>query len=437
MSSYRIIAEDCLSFRRRPCQDPETVANLRDRRLRRIVTHAARTVPYYRRAFAEAGLDPRDIRGVQDLHLVAPASREELQGLPVSQRVARTFDPDRLLCHMTSGSTGEPMPVLRTRTEEALVHAYQLRAQLLCGVPLTARRAKVGKLFRPSLVHKLGLLATTEVDATSCAPVSILEELRQWRADCIDVRPGVLEPLVEAAEREGRDDWPWRWIVCGGEVLYPDLLQRAERVFGARVLERYGSHEVGLIAFRCLRCGFLHTNDDSVAVEIQRDGKLAAPGERGEILVTGLLSFALPFLRFPLGDLVVQGPSSGEKSCPFGFGSIGTIEGRQLDNLSLADGRSIPTYNLMAALRQAPGGRRFHVLQKSFQEIHIRYVPDRNEASDLGPELERRLSRALPIPMTVTTERVEQIASTESGKRRYVQSFTAGAPPSCGSHLST
>ena len=46
---------------------PEKLHQLRDRRLRSIVSYAAATVPYYRDLFRERGIDPADIRTVDDL----------------------------------------------------------------------------------------------------------------------------------------------------------------------------------------------------------------------------------------------------------------------------------------------------------------------------------------------------------------------------------
>jgi phenylacetate-CoA ligase len=321
-----------------------------------------------------------------------------------------------------------PMVVLRTRLEEALVHGYQLRSQLLFGAPLRARRAKIGKTYRAGLVHRLGLLPTIQIDAPARTPASILEELRRWRPDCIDVRPGVLDPLTEEAERQGRGDWPWRWIVCGGEVLYPDLLERAERAFGARILERYGAHEAGQIAWRCLDCGCMHTNDDSVVVEVEKDGRTALPGETGEVLVTSLLSFAMPFIRLRLGDLAERG--SDQNPCRFGFARIGSVQGRRIDNLALADGRSIPAYGLMAAVRRAAGVRRFQIIQESFDEVRVLYVPADGSSADLGGEVERLLRPALPAAMNITAECVSDIPLAESGKYRSVRSLPAQPRPS-------
>jgi phenylacetate-CoA ligase len=387
------------------------------------VLHAARSVPYYQRWFAEAKLDPHDIRSLRDLALLPPSSRENLQRVPLSDRVARGVPPDSLVRHSTSGSNGEPLVVLRSRLEEALAHGYQLRSQLMMGVPVRARRAKVGKTYSAGLIHRLGFLPTVGFDPLAQPPGQLLEQLREWRADCIDLRPGILEILVEEAERDGQGQWPWRWIVCGGEVLYPELLQRAERVFGARILERYGAHEVGHIAWRCGDCDAMHASDDSVVVEILKDGRCAAPGETGEVVVTSLLSFNMPFLRYGLGDLAEQPPRAAP--CGFTFSRIGAIQGRQIDNFTLSDGRLFPSFGLMAAVRKSAGVKRFQLIQESFDEIRIRYVGE----PEVEIDLVQNVREALPAPMKITAERVALIQPAPSGKFRCVQSLLASERP--------
>ena len=322
--------------------------------------------------------------------------------------------------HSTSGSTGEPMTILRTPMEERLIHAYQLRAQWLHGIPFRARRAHVGMEYRPSLAHRTGLLPGIFIDATSTAASAILEELRSWRADSVELRPGVLESLVLAAEKAAEAEWPFRWIVCGGEVLFPDARARARKVFGCPVIERYGAHEVGSIAWRCGDCGGLHVNDDSVIVEIEKDGRPAEPGESGDVLVTGLLSFGMPILRFRLGD---HARWAAPTDCRFRYRAIEAVEGRRLDNLTLPDGRQLPSYRLMQTLREVPGVLRFQVIQLSLSEIRVRYVLADAAPADPAEPLARRARSCLPAEMSVTVECVSEIPLGASGKHHYIRSM--------------
>ena len=141
-----------------------------------------------------------------------------------------------------------------------------------------------------------------------------------------------------------------RLVIAGGEVLTPLLRRQIVESFGAPVRELYGTHEFGIIAWQCPQADTLHVADDSVIVEVLKDGRAATPGESGEVVITRLHAFAMPFIRYRLGDLVTQGDSP----CPCGapFSTVLTVQGRMLDYFPLAGGRLFHPYELVAVIVQ-------------------------------------------------------------------------------------
>jgi phenylacetate-CoA ligase len=107
------------------------------------VQHAYERVPYYRRRFQEIGLDPREIRGLSDLQRIPLTSRGDLQILQIEEAVAQGTSIPDLCVHRTSGSTGEPMWIRRTWTEEHVLRAFRLRVLRKLGMRLTDKRASV------------------------------------------------------------------------------------------------------------------------------------------------------------------------------------------------------------------------------------------------------------------------------------------------------
>jgi len=85
--------------------------------------------------------------------------------------------------------------------------------------------------------------------------------------------------------------------------------------------------------------GRLHVCDDAAIVEILRNGEPVKEGEQGEVVVTGLFSKTMPFIRYRTGDLATRGPDS----CPCGqpFSTLDAVLGRTADYLHLPDGRSV------------------------------------------------------------------------------------------------
>ena len=87
-------------------------------RLRRLLKHAYKQVPYYRRLFDEHGIRPKDISNIDDLQKIPILTKRVLQQENPSDFVAEGVDPNQCVAIRTSGSTGLPLTVFRTKDEE-------------------------------------------------------------------------------------------------------------------------------------------------------------------------------------------------------------------------------------------------------------------------------------------------------------------------------
>src|SRR5205085_8254840 len=110
----------------------------------------------------------------------------------------------------------------------------------------------------------------------------------------------------------------------------------------ARIVETYTSTEAGLMAYQCPRDPRLHLCEDRVLVEIV-DGAGHATREMGEIVVTNLANWTTPIIRYRgLGDFCRW----KESACPCGsiLRSIGDLEGRRAESITLPDGSLLSPY---------------------------------------------------------------------------------------------
>jgi len=120
--------ETMYSLLRHPHVAREVIVAFQNKQLRRLITHAYKNVPYYRRLFDQNGLKPNDIKSVSDLSIVPITSKKDLQSLPAEEVVARGVNPKNLIVRRTSGSSGEPLTIRRTWLEERLLGLFRLRA---------------------------------------------------------------------------------------------------------------------------------------------------------------------------------------------------------------------------------------------------------------------------------------------------------------------
>ena len=424
-----------LAFRKHPGVSPAELKEFQDARLRRLVCHAYDAVPFYRKLFDRHRLHPRHIRGTVDLDLIPTVTKQELRAQLPRNVVASGLDPAQLLTARTSGSSGEPFVIRRTWTEQSLQYLLRLRAFGLLGVRVGDRIATVG-LVRPGspsdpkaigrALHATGLKQTLKIDGLQ-DPAAIVAQLDAYRPDVVTGMPGMLcrvaDHLMDQEERKVRP----RLLIVGGEVLTPVMRRRLAEGFGAPVRETYASHEFPLLGWECARGGGFHTCDDGVILEVVHEGRPAREGERGEVVATNLHAYAMPFIRYRLGDIATRGEHHPNCSQP--FSSIRSIQGRMIDYFQLPDGRVIHPYQILSSF--IAGGdswiRQYQLLQEREDRIVLRVQPAQAPGSERLSALEQSVLSLLGPQVDFQVQLVDDIPLEETGKFRPSRSLVRSA----------
>jgi phenylacetate-CoA ligase len=409
------------------------VLQMRDRALRRLITHAYENLPYYRRLFDENGLDPRDIRTATDLQAVPVTTKDNLRAVPVEDTVARGLDPRRLLAIKTSGVTGEPFVVRRTRFEQCVMLKLGMRAMRYFGSRTTDKLASVVRMtparrrrgLQKRFLNAFGVHRHIYVDCC-LQPEDILKALRDYGPQVLSGFAGTLAHLVEAVTPADRRETRLRFVAPSGEVLTDSMRDRISKGFGAPVYDRYGSHELTLIAWQCRETGELHTCDDAMIVEVLKDGRPAAPGEQGEIVATNLYAFAMPFIRYRLHDIVTMG--SEQCACGEPFSTIRKIEGRVVDYFLLPDGRWMHPYQIVNPLVNTTDWvRRFQLIQERMDRLVLLLVPSRQPSAEELTALQRNAAPPLGSGVKLRIELVPEIEAGPGGKLRVFRPLAVRA----------
>lgn len=403
---------------RNPFAPPERIRELQQARLVQLVRHAFRNVPFYTQRFTERGFNPHARLRVE-LSAIPITSKTDIKQAPFESRLAHGVAPEGAVIHETSGSTGEPMRILHTRDEAARLFGRRLRAQVLSGVRPWRRRVSLGSQPSRRWPHRLGLF---RIDALplSRTPAEMAAALTELRPHILRGPGSSLELLAEQHPDE-LAALRLKLLITGAEQLSARTRQTLQQTAGCPVVDFYGASECNLIAWECRRCGLYHTCDDSVIVEVLRDGAPARPGEEGEIFVTSLDSFAMPVLRYQLGD-VVRLPAD-PPPCAIRFGVIESIEGRVVDFLWLPSGRRLSPYLLMDQLDEMQGLRRYEAEQPSPDQLVVRLQlePGRS-ADDTQAEALRRCRDLIAEDVDIECRFVERFHLDPLQKRRFVRS---------------
>ncbi len=362
------------------------VAGFRDAQLRKIVSHAYRNVAFYRSLLDRHGIVPEDIRGHADLACIPITTRSEIQEASLSARIADGVDPTSLLEFRTTGSTAQCLAVARTWREQKLLslfavramRSYGLRPRDVIGVPRVEVPAHPRDNQIPRrIADSLGLYRRIVIGPR--AGVDQVKALYDLDSEVIQGWPTILSdiaPRWNHLRTSNRKRNAVRFVLTGGETCTPAARDNINRGFDAPVHDLYGAHETSLVAWQCAVTGEYHLSDETISVQVMRDGRIAAPGEAGQIIVTALHSFAMPFIRYNLGDVVVQGSTVCQCGSP--FSTIRSIQGRTADFLSLPNGRLVHPQDIARdSYRAGHWIRNLQVVQHAIDHFELHVVPER------------------------------------------------------------
>jgi len=415
-------------------------------RLREIVRHAYRAVPYYHELFDKAGVGPDDIRSPADLSHLPVTTKAALQSVPTEALLARDLDSSTFVKALTSGSTGRPFTIQHTRRDRIKKSALYMRTYLQAGLRLTDRQVCVTedrghggyrhwlRAVEDLLTQKRGQEEEGRrrglrslVGSRAYVPVydSVdiqIDQLCRLQPDFLLGYPSALGPIAEAVKaRDERRIRP-RVVCTSAEVLDHDTRQAVESAFGVPVLDLYSSVEFGNIAWQCPHCGAMHINADSLIIEVVREGGTqAAPGEIGTLVCTDFDSHAMPFIRYAVGDLGTLADESGE--CDYAFPTMGPIEGRMVDRIRRPDGGVISPYQFTCSLERVQGVAQYQVYQEALEKVTVRLVPGLGFVEPAVPDdLLARCREILGDGIAVTVQVVDSMPREPSGKFRVIKS---------------
>jgi phenylacetate-CoA ligase len=396
-------------------------------RLRKLLSHAMQHSPWYRSEWQRLGLDPQSITAVSDLRNWPVIDRETIRAHRMEMR--STAPGTRFISKSTGGSSGVPLHFdLDFDSNERRMAAWHrgygwagaapgTRQWYLWGVPPDATAAWKKRKVR---LYDALYARTTEscFDLAESEAGRFAASLARCRPDVIVAYTGALYSFARMLDSRGIEPWRPRSIIVGAEKLHDFQRELIERVFGAPVFETYGSREVMLIGAECPEHSGLHITAENLVVELlDDDNQPVADGEEGDVVITDLTNFGLPFIRYRNGDRAVA--ASGACACGRGLPRLARVTGRRLDVLTTPDGRQLPGEFFPHILKEFASVQRFQVEQADPAFVTVRLVaPEWSEAD--SARLQREVAAVAGGSLAVRIEQVDDIPLTAAGKLKVV-----------------
>lgn len=398
-------------------------------RLRRLLTHAATTCPYYRELWPSLALDPASVTTLDALARWPITGKDTRR---IHRAGIRSEAPGlRMLTKGTSGSTGEPFAIdydegSLERRMGAAFRGYAwagappgVKQFYFWGEPVFARPDSAKRkdrfhhrLYRRHLHNSLNFRDDV-VD-------EVLRDYEQSRAAVIVAFTRPLYEWARVMHARGLRPTPPHAIIVGAEKLHDFQRELIEQVFAAPVFETYGSREVMLIGAECDVHHGLHITSEQLVVELVDDnGNLAAPGVEGRVVVTDLFNEGAPFVRYDIGDRAV----ASDRQCPCGRGlpMLERVVGRQVEIIATPDGRRIPGEVFPFLFKDQFDIARYQAVQEAANRLVIRVQLRHPWADEARTATVEALQRLVGSEMTIDVQIVDVIEEGPGGKLGLVR----------------
>ena len=395
-----------------------------------LLVHAHATVPFYRSRIEAAGIDPRPPLGLDDWRRLVPLTRREVQqsrGQLESSVVPPGHGTSVLV--QTSGSTSTPVAVKTTEVDawvgglatlrHFLWHPYDFTAKMV-----TIRRFAKGEADGPEGEKSdrwgnVGFFPFATGPSARLNIAASIERQLDWLIaqdpDYLCTYPSNAVQLALASRRRGIAFPHLEHVITLGEVVTPEVRRVCAEIWDTPVIDIYSAQEVGVLAHQCPAYEHYHVQAETALLEVVNErGEPCRPGEVGEVLVTSLFNYAMPLLRYRLGDFAELGDA-----CPCGRGLpvLKKILGRERNSVLVTrtGERFWPAFGSRGFTRIAPVVQH-QFIQETPERVEARLVTKRPLTPAEEDALRKHIQAQLPSQFQIEFAYVGDIPRSASGK---------------------
>jgi phenylacetate-CoA ligase len=418
----------------------EALAAARRPQVEALLDHAAVQLPFWRDRLTAVGLDPESRKKSA---IDGEEWNRRWASLPILTRADVQSLGDSLHARqlpaghggvgdsVTSGSSGRPVRIIRSTLDYFYWQAFQLREHIWRGRDLAGSFLSILRNEQRTNLDDTVHLQRNEDWGPPVAtvwptgpsylldyrtPIAVLiETLRDVAPSYVCTFPSLLLEILRRARQDAISLPPLKEAVVVGEASPPELAALCREVWDAPLSSTYTAGEVGAIAYQCREEGRWHVQSEKSIVEVlDAAGQPCAAGETGNVVLTPLHNFAMPLLRYEIGDLATVG--SGHCGCGRLLPVLDAIPGRARDLLLLPSGELRPPYYGHRAVMQLGAILQHQVVQTAPDRVCFRLVV----ARPLSPEEEQHViaiaTEALGGDLRVGIEYVAEITRDPNGK---------------------
>lgn len=403
---------------------PADMRALQFQQARLLLSHAAQHVPYYTQTLRDLPKDqPMTEEIWQNIPILERKQVQEAGSLLESAVIPQEHQP--VSKGMTSGSTGRPIEVRTTAITQLFWMAYTLRDHLWHKRDISTKLAairyfeqgRVGLDFAgvsdnwgmaTSMFSQQGQSVVLDVRNTIADQIIWL---KQEQPAYLLSYPSNIAALAEHCMTHGISLPSLKQVRTLGEKISNDLRPFCKAAWGVEVVDIYSAEEVGYLALQCPGGKHYHVQSEHILLEVlDEKNQPCNPGETGRVVVTTLVNFAKPLIRYAIGDYAEVGQPC---ECGRGLMTLKSIAGRARNMFMRPDGSKfwpvIPRFQ-PEVYQKIPVVRQVQYVQKALDAIEVRVGAGGLQYSpEVEASIKQAIQKAWAYPYQVTFSYMDKL----------------------------
>lgn len=330
---------------------------------------------------------------------------------------------ERLIRYFTSGSTGVQTEILVSKFEQSLFRAIQTTWWNWAGYNIGEPIFQTGLATSRSIEKKLkDFFFRTYYQFAFGLNEQNTEEGLTWAKSNSPFLGGYASSLYVLAELAENKGIQMKSAVTWGDKLFEHYKTKITSSFNCRVFETYGTGE-GLMLGAQKDLEYLYIMDPYFIVEILDDNNQEVPdGEIGHVVVTSLIHYAMPLIRYKVGDLAIKLPREEyPERRELNLSLFKKIIGRETDIVNTPNGSKLIVHSFTGVFEYFPEIKQFQVIQKKNEtSLIIKFIPGDSFENNVLQKVHDQLNGLASQQLEIEFIQVELIPSAKSGKPQIV-----------------
>lgn len=404
------------------------IRTYKEEQLHKIIEHAYIHCPYYREKYDKAGVKPSDFTCLEDLQKFPVLTKEEVRA-NLEGMIADNANPKDLIHYHTSGTSGKALDFYYNKENLRYYWAVCARYKSRYGindhdlhlnftgklvVPLSQNKPPYWRYKKAQNQYMLNMqhITAEKID-------DIMKFIEKMNFNFFVGYPSIMYTLASIAKEKGYvvKKSP-KYIFSSAEKMWDYQREVIEEVFpNAVFVQHYGFSEN---AGSASMCPDLKYHEDFELGHLELESQVIEDDKAtGVLLATGFHNYAMPFIRYEVGDTV----TFNNRTCGCGLHSqvISEINGRNEDYVITPEGAHIMRFDYL--FKETRTIKECQVVQKQLGEVVLRIVRREGYNQELMEKHLKEIVKDMISPtIDVKFDYVDEIERTKGGKFKAVVS---------------